>query len=376
MSLRTEATAAACFLIAVLSGGFAGCSSEQSRESPAPETVSNVSVIVAHKTMLPSWLEAVGTVRTAQTSQIASQMMGNIVEIRVHEGDRVQTGQVLAMIDDAQPRSAADQARAAVTATEKEVSAADSDLTLAEATLKRYQQLYEKKSVSPQEFDEIKSRHQSAEARRDQARARQVQASAALTQAQNSLGYARNRAPFSGIVTEKKVDAGSLASPGMPLFTMEDTRSYHLEVMVDESSIAFVHVGQAASVTIDALENTQLRGKVVQIVPAADPESRTFLVKVELPADTRLRSGLFGRARFPRGERSVLLIPRTSLVDRGQLQSVYALDANQVAGLRYVTLGESTGEQFEVLSGLQDGEKLVDAPGDRNLSGKRIAIRR
>jgi RND family efflux transporter MFP subunit len=261
-----------------------------------------------------------------------------------------------------------------VSAAEKEVSAADSDLALAAATLKRYQQLYEKKSVSPQEFDEIKSRYQSAEARRDKARAGQVQASAALTQAQNSLGYARIRAPFAGIVTEKKVDAGSLASPGMPIFTMEDTRAYRLEVTVDESDIALVHVGQAASVTIDAREDAQLHGKVVQIVPAADPASRSFLVKVELPAETRLRSGLFGRARFPRGERSALLIPRTSLVERGQLQGVYVLDANQIAWLRYVALGQSTGEQVEVLSGLQDGEKLVDAPGDRELSGKRIIV--
>ena len=112
----------------------------------------------------------------------------------------------------------------------------------------------------------------------------------------------------------------------------------------------------------------------MQIVPAADPASRSFLVKVELPAETRLRSGFFGRARFPRGEGSALLIPRTSLVERGQLQGVYVLDANQIAGLRYVTLGRSTGDQVEVLSGLQAGEKLVAAPGDRELGGKRIAI--
>ncbi len=160
----------------------------------------------------------------------------------------------------------------------------------------------------------------------------------------------------------------------MPIFTLEDTRSFRLEVTVDESDIRLVHVGQVAPVTIDALGNIQLSGKIVQIVPAADTASRSFLVKVELPADTRLRSGLFGRARFPRGERSALLIPRTSLVERGQLQGVYVLDANQIAGLRYVTLGRSTGEQVEVLSGLQAGEKLVAAPGDRELGGKRIAI--
>lgn len=374
MSHKNYAITVFYLLAMALSGVLAGCTNERRAASLPPETVSNVSVIVAQKTTVPDWVEAAGTVRASQTSQVSSQVMGNIVEIRTHEGDRVQAGQVLAILDDTQSRSATDQATATVTSAEKEVSAADSDLALAVTTLKRYQQLYEKKSVSPQEFDEIKARYQSAEARSDMARAGQAQANASLTQARTSLGYTRIRAPFAGVVTERKVDAGTLASPGMPLFTIEDTRSYRLEVAVDESDLRLVRIGQVSPVTIDALGNAKLSGKVVQIVPAADPASRSFLVKVELPADARLRSGLFGRARFPRGERSALLVPSTSLVERGQLQGVYVLDANQIAGLRYVTLGKSTGEQAEVLSGLQEGEKLVAAPGgDRDLSGKRIA---
>ena len=375
MSHKTHAIKVSYVLIMALGGVLAGCTNERRAATAAPETLSNVSVIAVQKTTVPDWLEAVGTVRATQTSQVSSQVMGNILEIHAHEGDLVQRGQVLATIDDAHSRSAVDQATAAVTAAEKELSAADSDLTLAGATLKRYQQLYEKKSVSPQEFDEIKARYQSTEARRDMARAGQVQANAGLTQARTSFGYTRIHAPFAGLVTEKKADAGTLASPGMPIFTIEDTRSYRLEVTVDESELRLVRAGQVSPVMIDALGNVQLSGKVVQIVPAADPASRSFLVKVELPADVRLHSGLFGRARFSRGERSALLIPRTSLVNRGQLQGVYVLDANQIAGLRYVTLGKSTGEQIEVLSGLQDGEKLVAVAGDRDLSGKRIAIR-
>ena len=374
MSHKNYAIKVFYLLAMALSGVLAGCTNERRAASLPPETVSNVSVIVAQKTTVPDWVEAAGTVRASQTSQVSSQVMGNIVEIRTHEGDHVQAGQVLAILDDTQSRSATDQATATVTSAEKEVSAADSDLALAVTTLKRYQQLYEKKSVSPQEFDEIKARYQSAEARRDMARAGQAQANASLTQARTSLGYTRIRAPFAGVVTERKVDAGTLASPGMPLFTIEDTRSYRLEVAVDESDLRLVRIGQVSPVTIDALGNAKLSGKVVQIVPTADPASRSFLMKVELPADARLRSGLFGRARFPRGERSALLVPSTSLVERGQLQGVYVLDANQIAGLRYVTLGKSTGEQAEVLSGLQEGEKLVAAPGgDRDLSGKRIA---
>jgi RND family efflux transporter MFP subunit len=374
MRSKNQVTTVILGLIAVLSGGLSGCSNEHRAEPAAMETISDVPVTVAQKTTVPDWLEAVGIVRAAQTSQVSSQMMGNIVETHAHEGDRVQNGQVLATIDDAQPRSAADQAKAALAVAENQVSAAESDLVLAQATLLRYQQLYDKKSVSPQEFDEIKARYQSAEARRDMTRAGKTQASAALTQAQTSLSYSQIRAPFSGVITEKKADAGTLVSSGMPIFTLEDTRSFRLEVTVDESDIHFVHVGQIAPVSIDGLGNIQLSGKIAQIVPAADTASHSFLVKVELPAETRLRSGLFGRARIPGDERSSLFIPRTSLVERGQLQGVYMLDANQIAGLRYLTLGRSIGEQVEVLSGLQAGEKFVASPGNRELGGKRIAI--
>ena len=123
---------------------------------------------------------------------------------------------------------------------------------------------------------------------------------------------------------------------------------------------------------IEALGNAELNGKVVQIVPAAAPASRAFLVKIELPTDTRLCSGLFGRAQFSRGKQQALLIPRSAVVERGQLQGVFVLDQNRVASLRYVTLGKFSGSEIEVLSGLQSGEWFVANPGERDLNSKRI----
>jgi RND family efflux transporter MFP subunit len=334
--------------------------------------VRNISLLAVQQGNVPDLLEAVGTVRAAQTSEIASQAMGNIVEIRAHEGDRVQRGQVLAIIDDSQPRAAVDRAIAADLAAQQQLVGADSDLALAESTLKRYQALLEKKSVSPQEFDEVRSRQQAAVARRDMARAGQAQTQAALSQARTSLDYSRIRAPFDGVVTEKKADPGTLASPGMPIFTVEDVRRYRLEADVNESDLQYVKTGQQVPVVIDALSNSALKGRVVQMVPAADSASRTFLVKIELPTDARLRSGLFGRAQFSRGQRQALMIPRTAIVERGQLQGIYVLDQNRVANLRYITLGKLSGADVEVLAGLQDGEQLVAKPGAVDLNGKRI----
>jgi RND family efflux transporter MFP subunit len=351
-----------------------GCSNEETRTAPSPETVLNLPVLAAQQANVPDLLDAVGTVRAAQTSEAASQMMGNIVEIRAHEGDHVQRGQVLAIIDDSQPRAAFDRATAADLAAQQQLVEADSDLALAESTLKRYQNLYEKKSVSPQEFDEVKARQQAALARREMAKAGQAQALATLSQARTFLDYSRIRAPFDGVVTEKRADSGTLASPGMPVFTVEDVRHYRLEAIVNENDVQYVRTGQQVSVVIDALSSDGLKGKVVQIVPAADPASRTFLVKIDLPTDTHLRSGLFGRAQFSRGERQALLIPRSAVVERGQLQGIYVLDQNKVASLRYITLGKPSGTEVEVLAGLQNGERLVVKPGAVDLNGKHIEV--
>jgi RND family efflux transporter MFP subunit len=351
---------------------FIGCSSERETARPAPETVSNVSLFTVHPTNVADLLEEVGTVRAVQTSQLASQMMGNIVEIRAHEGDRVRRGQVLAVIDDAQPRAGLDRATAAELASGQEISVADSDFALAEATLKRYQTLYDRKSVSPQEFDEVKARYQATQARRDMARAGQAEAKAALQQAHTTVSYTRVLAPFDGVVTEKKADVGTLASPGMPLFTLEDVRRYRLEATVNETDLRYVRAGQQVPILIDALGDKELKGKVVEIVPAADPASRTFLVKLDLPTDPQLRSGLFGRAHFARSERTSLLIPRSAVVERGQLQGVYILDQNKIANLRYITLGKPSGQQVEVLAGLQDGESVIAEPGSHELGGKKI----
>jgi RND family efflux transporter MFP subunit len=279
---------------------------------------------------------------------------------------------VLAVIDDAQPRASVDRAKAAESAAAQEAAASDSELALAQSTLNRYQTLYDKKSVSPQEFDEVKARYQTALAHREMTRAGQAQAKAALAQAHTSFSYTRILAPFDGVVTEKKADPGTLASPGLPIFTVEDLGHYRLEATVNENDLRHVQMGEQVRVVVDALETTELKGKVVQIVPAADRGSRSFLVKIELPADTRLRSGLFGRAQFSRGKRSSLLISQTAVVERGQLQAVYVLDPNKIANLRYVTLGKTTGAEVEVLAGLQEGERFVAKPGELDLNGKRI----
>jgi RND family efflux transporter MFP subunit len=204
------------------------------------------------------------------------------------------------------------------------------------------------------------------------AKAGQDQAQAALSQAQTSFNYTQIRSPFDGVVIEKKADSGTFASPGMPIFTVEDARQYRLEASVNENDLRCVRTGRRVSVRIDTLEDGPLKGRVVQIVPAADSASRSFLVKIELPTVPRLHSGLFGRVLFPRGERNALLIPRAAVVERGQLQGMFVLDQNNVASLRYIALGKPSGSTVEVLSGLEEGDRFVAKPDALDLNGKRV----
>ncbi len=138
--------------------------------------------------------------------------------------------------------------------------------------------------------------------------------------------------------------------------------------------MAAVHLGTTLPVVIDALGDQPISGKVIQIVPAADPASRSFTVKIDLPSDPQIRSGLFGRAQFPRGQRQSILVPQAALVHRGQLDAVYVVDKDQIASLRYITLGKPSGKDVEVLSGLDSGERVVADAGGRDLSGKRIGV--
>lgn len=354
---------------------IAGCSTNRAPSTGSPERVTDVPVATAQSSVVPDSLDAVGTVRASQTADIASQISGNILEVRAHEGDRVRAGQILAVIDPALPRTAVDQATAAQESAKQALGAAESDYSLATSTQERYRQLYEKKEISAQQYDQVENRAQSALAQRELARAQMDRATAALAEARVSLGHSRVEAPFAGLVTQKQVDPGTFVPVGQPLFTLEDTSRYRLDATFNESDMRPIRIGGQATVAIDALGSSELTGKVAQIVPSADPASRTFLVKIDLPADPGLRSGLFGRARFSRGSRTALTIPRSAVIERGQMQAVYVLDAGNVATLRYVTTGNALGQQVEVLSGLESGERVAAAPGDRQLADKRIEPR-
>ena len=192
--------------------------------------------------------------------------------------------------------------------------------------------------------------------------------------ARTQLGYSALHAPFAGIVTARLADPGTLAAPGVPLLEVDRDGPLQVVATVDESLIASVRVGLKVPAKIDGVAGA-MNVSVAQIVPAADPASRSFQVKLDLPPARNLHAGMYATADFPGVSRQAILAPQTAVAQRGSLACVYALGANGIAQLRYVTLGSTHAGQVEILSGLSAGETLVNNPGDRDLAGKRIESR-
>lgn len=358
---------------------LAGCGeAPQSVQTPA-NAAGAVAVRIAEVSAaeVPSTYEATGTVRARTVASISAQLMGSVSEVKVQIGDRVKTGQLLVVLDaqnvDARLRgtqAAREEVQGAFPEADSGIAAAKANLDLAQVTFNRMQDLYNKRSISNQEFDEASAKLKSAQAAHEMARARRAQLDARLNRAEQDVraaqinfGHAEVAAPFDGVVVAKSVEPGSLAMPGVPLLTIEREGIYRLEALVDESHMPAIRIGQSVTVALDGVGRT-LNGNVSEIVPEVDAAARAGTVKIDLPATAGLRSGIFGRARFGAAGRRTIVIPAAAVTERGQLQSVAVAESGK-ARIRLVTLGARTKDTVEVLSGLNEGDSvIVSAPRD------------
>ncbi len=356
---------------------IAGCHGGEPASTPGTVQPMQARVVESQQKEIPVNLRSTGTVHARETALVSAQVMGRIQQVLVHEGDNVRAGQTLVVLDDAALRSQVEQAQAGVKAAQNAQAAAQTNAALAASTLGRYKQLESEKSLSPQEMDEVSRRAEGAAANVEAMRAQTDAARAQESGARTMMSYTRLVAPFAGVVTSRMADPGTMAAPGVPLLQVDQAGALQLDATVDESVIGAIHKGMKVQVAIDGGASTSgagtnLPGTVAEIVPAADPSSHSFLVKIDLPSSSQTRAGMYGTAEFANGARQAILIPRSAVVARGSLNCVYVLDGQGIAQLRYITLGAAQGNLVEVQSGVSAGEKLVDVPSDRELSGKRI----
>jgi multidrug efflux pump subunit AcrA (membrane-fusion protein) len=369
----------------------AGCGEriEPGTTSQTPRVVKNVVVERAAINEYPVLYEAVGTVQAGATVNLASKLMGTVEKVKVREGDLVKAGDVLMVIDQRQVDAGYRQAEANLAETKRALDAAmssrDAALAserLARATYDRYLNLKKQDSVSAQEFDEVEARYQEAkaavrraEAMVETATARIHQAEAGLASASATRRDAVITAPGDGVITSKLVDEGDLASPGMPLLSMDTTDGYRVDAILPENYFQEVKPGQSVRVTVPAFREEAVSGTLRTIVPAADQHSRSFLIKVTLPQDLTVTSGMFARVEVPLGRIAKMLIPPRAVIHQGQLTALFVLKDQDIARFRLIRLGRTSPEGVEVLSGLETGERFVAEPGPELRDGVRVEVK-
>jgi RND family efflux transporter MFP subunit len=292
--------------------------------------------------------EAIGALRAASRSAVAAKILATIEQVHVAAGDRVEVDELLVQLDskalEARLRQAEEALRAAAAARRE-----------AEQSFGRAEQLLAQQAISPQEHDAAIRNLEVAQA--EEQRAREAAAEAAIQRS-----YADIRAPQAGRIVDRLAEPGDTARPGEPLLTLYDETSLRLEAPVLEHLALGLVPGQTLQVRIDALDR-QFEATVDEIVPQADAPSRSFLVKVRMPADERLFEGMFGRVEIPAGQRRRLCVPAAAVVRMGQLQYVDVAMDDGALERRLITTGRAGEEdRVEVLSGVKAGEQVALPP--------------
>lgn len=367
---------------------LAGCGHDVAKDAKGPNDGKavppvQVRVVEVAPQERDSFYEATGTVRARTSGTVASKVPAYVQQVHAAVGDTVRAGQRLVTLDarefDAGVRkveAARTEVKAAMAESDNGTAGAKAQLDLATSTFKRMSELAEKKSISRQEFDEASARLRSSQAAFEMARSKRNQLEARLAQVEEERKsvllmreYADIAAPFAGVVTTRSVEPGNLATPGTPLFTIERSDGFRLEASVEENRLPAIRAGQPVEVALEALGKS-VAGRVGEIVPTGDAGARSYTVKIDLPYVPQMRTGMFGRARFAGGRRSILLVPAGAVQERGQLQTVYVMEDGH-ARSRVVT----TGAAGEALSGLNAGDKVI-APIPASLyDGARVEVR-
>lgn len=371
---------------------------QPSRSPHLPETTltpaTTVETLTIHPRLIANTIDLSGTIRPVDQATLSTRVSGRITYFPLKEGDRFHKGDILARIDVQDIAAQANQAQAGIAQAQAELArsqaslsqlkaqklAAQAALGLAQIKQTRSAQLRAEGVVSQANLDEANTALEQAREQVAQAQAGIQQSQAAIAQSQAAINQAKSQvaaasanesygtvlAPFNGIVTEKLAYLGETTNPysmnGTALLKIENPDRLQLEIPVPEGNLRFVHVGQTVQVRVDAVNQT-FHATIHQIVPTADPRSRSFLVKIPLTNSGRLISGMFGRIALPSGgKQETILIPTKVLMQRGQLQGVYVVDTSaqhSTAVLRWVKTGQQHNGQVEIVSGLMRGDRII-----------------
>ncbi len=377
-----------------------GCSREGIRKTGGPAAV-QARLVTVEVESVPSTLEVPGTVQPRDRVSLSSQINGFVESVTVRPGDTAAAAQVLVTLDSREAESQKAAAQAAINEAQEGLAearnaeqmamsqqeAARANARLAEETFGRFQKLFEARSVSPQELDEVRTRRDAASAElatretavsAAQSRIRQVeakigQAKAQLQRAEVLVGWTVIRAPSAGRIVKRLVDPGTAIFPGSPLLVLESLTPPQVVADLPSRQAGSLRTGLAVRVLAES--DVALEGRVTEIVPVSDTGSHTVQFKVSFADRVPLRSGSFTRVIIPVGERQALILPRSAVRESGQLTGIFIADSGSNARFRLVKTAPFDSERVEILSGLGSGERVVLNPGPEIADGVPLEIR-
>lgn len=357
----------------------------------AQQTVAQVPAreVAAQSRDIVEWYEAVGTIRPKTETTVESQVQAKILDVKVRPGQTVEKGELLVVLDDRELSARAERADRAVASARasrnqvrEAIAAAKAAFDNAQADHQRIKTLFASRTVTAQEMDRSEAEFLRAQSALEQARdgfeaaeGQVAQAEKALEEARIASGHTRIQAQAAGEVVKRLAEPGDLALPGKPLLVLHTGRALRLEALVREGLISRVKLGDAFPVRVTALAvpgaapglvggpevegSGGLTATVEEIVPSADPLTRTFLVKAALPETPGLYPGMFGRLFIPLGTRQAVVVPRNAVRRVGQLEMVTVKDGDTSRSYAVKTGQALEDGHVEILSGLAGGETLL-----------------
>ena len=348
------------FLVSIIT---ASCSSSDKQldidDSPVVKVVLNQTAINDQN----QYLSVSGKIQAKNSADLSTRMMGFVKKVHVNVGDKVKKGQLLVSINNTDLQAKKAQVDASI-------AQAQTAFINAEKNYNRFKNLFASSSISQKEMDDMIANYQMAKAGLESAKQMKNEINAQFT-------YSNIKAPFSGIITNKNIDAGDMANPGMPLISLESPKDFEVLAMVPETEISEIEKGTVVNVLVKSIDKT-VKGKVTEVSTSAKNTGGQYLVKVNLEkTNVSILSGMFATVQFPLEQKTkseMVLIPMDVIVKNGQLSGVYTVSQTNTALLRWLRLGRTYGNNVEVLSGLNANESYIISADGKLFNGAKITI--
>lgn len=347
---------------------LASCSSN--KDKPSAVSGAQVSVTVNKSSLgaAGSFATASGKLVAKNSVNVSTRMMGYITSLKAEVGQNVKAGQLLVSINAADIQAKGGQASA-------QISQAQAGYNIAKKDYERFQNLYKNQSASQKELDDMRARYEMAQAG--------LQAAQQMKNEVNAqYRYTNIAAPISGTITAKFAEQGDMASPGMPLLTIESSSSLQAQVLVSEQQITRIKTGMPVDATLKSMNKT-VSGTVSEISRSAAHTGGQYIVKINIHNASGLLPGMFVNVQFPFKQsgnfeqdfQENIMVPKSALVENGQLTGIYVVSSQNTAVLRWIKTGKSFGDQVEIQSGLTAKEPYIVSHNGKLYNGAKIQVR-